>query len=745
MENIQSQYLDSYKSQQTDLTLNLKEKIHLHTIGIHTCRYNIFEIIDDNYIVYPCGVFLLKFSLKENKVINRLRLGHSVISSMKRCFYYLITALYNGEACIIDIDSFKVVSKFKLEHMQEISHLSISSDMKYICITSDYYLDEGKVINGAVSILEKLDKVDKRDLLEYKQIKFFKFRESLCEFYTNDENQEKLVIFEKNLIEGMPPKSSNYFYIIRELDVLTDFNISREILLDHYDEISTIRKYENFVVLQFSRRVFKIFDLKSFHLLSNITFEGAGCIGAFDFMDYNLFVTNISRNLIKIDLSDLIKNYNNKQINIKNTESLPPRPEEIFIPKNLQSIKTIQYPNLQILIKDEDHIKQLNYLIRIDEKMNKIFWANEHGLFGYDLESKKYILNLHSLIKSSGCGVTINKDSNLIAVGDLERNITIFNNIWDQLSFQYNTCHHLSEEDLIFLRLEAKDPIRSVHWDEKLNSLFVGTMGGKIYLYEKNEVASDCKLLIDLHSTITCIRVFHLENIDYPILSVSTTGGVLYLFKINLNPFYELIILNSFEAHSSQPGNEDLRFGSLKIKAEIWSLTSYPGTKLNPEKNSLHIITSSEDQTVKIWEFSYPIELSTPKLIHCFKNHDLAVTSVDWKPMKVLSGEVLASCSDDKTIQIYDPLNNFQLVKTMKTDCIYDWHTITYISLEEDGAHLAVSTQNGFVVIYSLVTWEVVFCEKIHLGGVEGLCWKGDMLVSCASDLNIGVFKFCNK
>lgn len=739
MENFQQFNLDNHKSEQIYFS-NLKEKINLQTIGIHTCRYNIFEIIDDNYIVYPCGVFLMKFSLKEKKIINRIKLGNSVLSSMKRCFYFLIISLYNGEVFIIKIDSFKIISKIKIEQMQEISHLSVSSDMKYICITSDYYLDQGILINGSVSILEKINKPDLTELINLKQIKTFKFRESFCEFYIDHENQEKLVIFEKNLIECMPPKSSNYFYIIREFDLLNDFNILREIILDHYDEIITIRKYQNFAALQFSRRVLKIFDLNSFNVVCNITFEGAGCIGAFDFMDYNLFVTNISRNLIKLDLREILKKFDLK--NFENVEYFIPNTDEILVPKNINSINITQFhKNLHVVIKDEDKINQLNYLIRIDEKMNKLFWANEHGLFGYDLETKKYFLNLQSLIKISGCGVTINKDSNLIAVGDLEKNITIFNNIWDDISTKYN-CHNLSEEDLIFIRIEAKDPIRSINWDEKLNSLFIGTMGGKIYLYEKYDKLPNCKVITDLHSTITCLKVFHLENVDYPILSVSTTEGVLHVFKINLNSNFELIIMNSYEAHSSQPANEDLRFGSLKIKAEIWSLTCYPGTRLNVEKNCLHIITSSEDQTIKIWEFSYPIEYCTPKLIHCFKNHDLAVTSVDWKPMKVLSGEVLASCSDDKTINIYDPLSNFQLVKTLKTDCIYDWHTITYLSLEEDGSHLAVSTQNGFVVIYSLVTWEIVFCEKIHLGGIEGLCWKGNMLVTCSSDLNIGVFKF---
>ena len=31
------------------------------------------------------------------------------------------------------------------------------------------------------------------------------------------------------------------------------------------------------------------------------------------------------------------------------------------------------------------------------------------------------------------------------------------------------------------------------------------------------------------------------------------------------------------------------------------------------------------------------------------------------------------------------------------------------------------------------------FCEKIHLGGIEGLSWKKNTIITCSSDLNIGI------
>ena len=52
--------------------------------------------------------------------------------------------------------------------------------------------------------------------------------------------------------------------------------------------------------------------------------------------------------------------------------------------------------------------------------------------------------------------------------------------------------------------------------------------------------------------------------------------------------------------------------------------------------------------------------------------------------MNCLNGEVFISISDDRTINICDPLKNFQIVKTLTTlGRVHSWHTLTYAALEE--------------------------------------------------------------
>jgi WD40 repeat protein len=66
--------------------------------------------------------------------------------------------------------------------------------------------------------------------------------------------------------------------------------------------------------------------------------------------------------------------------------------------------------------------------------------------------------------------------------------------------------------------------------------------------------------------------------------------------------------------------------------------------------------------------------------------------------------EYFVSCSDDKTIRVYDPSGEtFDLKFILDTKFIADWHTLTYLSLEEGGEHLAVVSENGYLFIWNLL------------------------------------------
>jgi len=197
---------------------------------------------------------------------------------------------------------------------------------------------------------------------------------------------------------------------------------------------------------------------------------------------------------------------------------------------------------------------------------------------------------------------------------------------------------------------------------------------------------------------------------------LSTTKGNISILYNCENGF---IRLNDFRAHPPQPENTNLQFGSLKLTAEVWSIAIKEKYKNELEnKLILNIFSASEDQMVKIWEINLFDLLNYKEILNdvcivgnqvkldqnvynnikkrsfsieevkAYKNHALAVTSVDCKIVKIQNKQkkVLATCSDDKLINIYDADDNkeFNLIMCLTTkQHVVGWHTITYLSLEE--------------------------------------------------------------
>jgi WD40 repeat protein len=99
------------------------------------------------------------------------------------------------------------------------------------------------------------------------------------------------------------------------------------------------------------------------------------------------------------------------------------------------------------------------------------------------------------------------------------------------------------------------------------------------------------------------------------------------------------------------------------------------------------------------------------------------------------------SCSDDKVIRFRDPKDGFKILFEVQTTTIKEWHTLTYLALEPNGHRVAVGSQNGYLFIYDIFEKDLLYGEKIHLGGIEGLDWKGNKICTCSSDLCINIIE----
>lgn len=208
-------------------------------------------------------------------------------------------------------------------------------------------------------------------------------------------------------------------------------------------------------------------------------------------------------------------------------------------------------------------------------------------------------------------------------------------------------------------------------------------------------------------------------------MMIADGGGNLSFYERNEFRMFEKRF--SYLAHPPDPTNKNPKFGSIHLHAEIWSCAFSPFT--HNEWASV-----SEDQTCRVWRANPG---NKPDMIALLKGHELAVTSVDWKPMA--KGETLATCSDDQTFRIYNPKKDFSLVFVGNIHFLQEWQTLTYLALEPNGEFLAIVSQTGYLFLFDLSNQQFFYRNKIHLGGIEGLQWRNQMIVTCGSDNLVSV------
>ena len=365
--------------------------------------------------------------------------------------------------------------------------------------------------------------------------------------------------------------------------------------------------------------------------------EGVGELGEFyvDNDNFSMLMVNTTSQLLNINLLENIS------------------PKKIPLDKNENNIS-------EIILKD-DFIRSMNWgLLKIKNKFgeNKIIIVNAIGIKIYENKNnwiEQYYSN--SILKMSGCGAC-SLSNNIYVYGDLSGNITIF----DKNNEKYEQ-----------IQLD-KEMVRSICSDKNNQVIYIGTLSGKIFQYNYiQKKLLQLKEYIDNKKNddeaITCVRYIH------PNLYFSNTGGNVFIFNTK-----EQKIIYNYIPHKPQKDNTNIEFGSLSIKSEVWSFLVH-----EIDNENSYIVTGSEDQSIKIWKIEINNEknyIKKNKLIKEIKEHKYAVTCLDWTSIKYDNNdkEVLLSCSDDKTINIFDSLDEkFNiLLKVDFSKCIWGFFTLTY-------------------------------------------------------------------
>lgn len=333
------------------------------------------------------------------------------------------------------------------------------------------------------------------------------------------------------------------------------------------------------------------------------------------------------------------------------------------------------------------YIYFLNFLENFSDIDNKkqMICGNENGLYHLDLDSEK-IIDKKQFMEMTSCGVDTNSDASLVAVGDFMGNCYLFKNDRESL-----------DRNAFWKNYSIGLPVRSLTMVENANLVIIGTTNGQIIAW--NFTNDEVDFIGEFEATITCLRY------NKNRLMASTTEGNLILFDYDQN---SLTFTKIFNEKLHMPSEACEKFGSLNLRAEIWSC------QFSPFSNNT-IITCSEDQTSVIWQLGYPENRDdSNQKLHVLnkqqlKKHNLAVTSVDWKVMcsKLGSHEqtYVADCSDDKVINVYkfsnkENINDYESVVSLDMSFKNEWFTLTYLCLEDNGRYLAVSSQMGNLFVY---------------------------------------------
>ena len=694
-------------------------KIRMKSYGNQTISDNSLLDIGNGIILYPIEGNLIIFDCNTYKEIKRIFISFSLIKIIKKISlnnHYLICC-ENGHIFILNSD-FDIINNYKPKEVNNVYSLDISHEIKqenikdkiyyYVSICHHSITKEDDIYSithskDALSLIQIELSIISEEINSIVFDKIFT-KQSLNVFsvfnYKQNENNLELISF--NWDETNKYNLVKIYNINKENIINKTFNEKEIIMKEMTTEIKRYKKItkNNRLIILCKKRYMYIFNLTSFKLDDNFKLEGVGEPGEFYVSDEDknsyILMVNTTSQLIKINI--------NNKIN----------PREIPLDKNEQNLS-------EIILKD-DFIRSMNWgLIEIKCKndQNKIIIVNALGIKIYikDVKNNTLVEDFYSssILKMSGCGVCTLKN-NIFAYGDLSGNITIFDN---------------NKEKYEQVKLN-NEMVRSLCSDKDNNIIYVGTLSGNIYKYDYNNkklsLLTTCKNNENKNNeAITCLKYLH------PNLFFSDTGGNIFIYNIITSG-----IIYNYLPHEPQKDNKNLDFGSLSIKSEVWSFLVH---EINNEY--LYIITCSEDQSVKIWKIKLNQEknkILSNALIKEIKEHKYAVTCLDWTYIEKTKKNLLLTCSDDKTINIFDASNEeFKMI--LKTDfdkCIRGFFTLTYCSFshqaEEYSNLLCLGTQAGYLIIYDFEKKEIKFLEKIHYGGIEGVVFEKNLISTCGND-----------
>ncbi|CRG91709.1 hypothetical protein PISL3812_08760 [Talaromyces islandicus] len=146
------------------------------------------------------------------------------------------------------------------------------------------------------------------------------------------------------------------------------------------------------------------------------------------------------------------------------------------------------------------------------------------------------------------------------------------------------------------------------------------------------------------------------------------------------------------------------------------------------------IASGSDDCTIKIWDW----ELG--ELEQTLKGHTRAVLDVDYGGAQ--GGVILASCSSDLSIKLWDPADGYKNVRTL----VGHDHSISAVRFIPGGNLLASASRDKDLRIWDSTTGFCVKAIQGHTAWVRDVCpsFDGNFLLSTGDDMSARLWDISN-
>lgn len=136
----------------------------------------------------------------------------------------------------------------------------------------------------------------------------------------------------------------------------------------------------------------------------------------------------------------------------------------------------------------------------------------------------------------------------------------------------------------------------------------------------------------------------------------------------------------------------------------------------------MQLVTACEDKSVKLWSIEHK------KFLSSFLSHTNRVRSAQFSP----SGKSIASCSDDRTLKIFD---------TVSGDVVHSYSEHTYghgnaVAWHPDGTLVAIALSQKRIKIFDQRNHQLIQMYSCHLGGVNSIAFhpSGQIMITGSDD-----------